>query len=122
MCFNYRWYPSSSEFKSELSFGQLSFGQFRYSASVNSASVNSISNSASTDKLVVVFWKYGLLKLWGANKWKDKLEPQVSDAVHRLGSEYPPPAPKKRDSRHQTYETESERFGEDNCGVYNFAR
>ena len=71
---------------------------------------------------VVVFWKQGLHHLWGENKWLQQLEPQVSNAISQLGTTYPPPAPKKRDSRHQAYASEVARFGEGNCGVYHFAR
>ena len=75
-----------------------------------------------SSKAIMVFWKEGLLCLWGENKWVQQLEPQVSRAIAQLGSSYPPPAPKKRDSRHQMYEKEVARFGKKNCGVYHFAR
>ncbi|KAF8416374.1 hypothetical protein EV426DRAFT_578749 [Tirmania nivea] len=73
------------------------------------------------DKLVMVFWKNGLMMPYGETKGR-QLIATIESSIQNLAAAFPPPRPKPTDVRHQHYVEAVEKYGADRCGVYHFAR
>ncbi|KAF8435609.1 hypothetical protein BGX38DRAFT_1333204 [Terfezia claveryi] len=73
------------------------------------------------DKLVLVYWKNGLMMPYGSTIGGQMIS-SIESSIHHLAAAYPPPKPKPTDVRHHHYQQAVEKYGEDKCGVYHFAR